>query len=154
LTFNIPEVQGLLATKAFLNAVGVKLRPEWARSKLLEVLEKAELKEPVLDLSIIRRLFAIQANESSKKHRVYATLKARSDDNTSSDKAGYECLCLTELRRHRWLLDTYSFFELAVIRKTDYKLRRILSKAQLNEIKQRLSQKRWKSLRQNFTNKR
>jgi len=101
LTFNIPEVQGLLATKAFLNAVGVKLRPEWARSKLLEVLEKAELKEPVLDLSIIRRLFAIQANESSKKHRVYATLKARLNDNTSSDKAGYEYLYLTESRRYK-----------------------------------------------------
>ena len=99
------------------------------------MLEKAKLKEPVLNLGTIRRLFAIQANESSKKHGVYATLGARSDDNTSSDKAGYECLCLTELRRHRWSLDTYSFLELAVIRKTDRKLRRILSKAQLNEMK-------------------
>jgi len=99
------------------------------------VLEKAELREPVPDLGTIRRLFAIQANESSKKHRVYVTLRAPLDDNTSSDKAGYECLCLTELRRHRWSLDTYSFLELAVIRKTDRKLRRILSKAQLNEMK-------------------
>jgi len=110
--------------------------------KLLKVLEKAELKELVLDLDTIRKLFVIQANESSKKYRVYVTLRARSNDNTSSDKADYECLCLTELRRHKWSLDTYSFFELAVIRKTDRKLRRILSKAQLNEMKQRLSQKR------------
>jgi hypothetical protein len=106
------------------------------------VLKKAELKELILDLSTIRRLFAIQANESSKKHRVYATLRARLDDNTSSDKAGYECLYLTESRRYKWSLDTYSFFELAVIGKTDRKLRRILFKAQLNEMKQRLSQKR------------
>jgi hypothetical protein len=117
------------------------------------VLEKAELGEPVPDLGTIGRLFAIQANESSKKYGVYATLGARSDDNTSSDKAGYKCLCLTESRRHRWSLDTYSFFELAVIRKTDRKLRRMLSKAQLNEMKQRLGQKRWKSLRQDLTDK-
>jgi hypothetical protein len=93
------------------------------------VLEKAELKEPVLDLGTIRRLFVIQANKSSKKHRVYVTLRARSDDNTSSDKAGYEYLCLIELRRYKWSLDTYSFLELAVIRKTDRKLRRMLFKA-------------------------
>ena len=102
------------------------------------MLEKAELKELVLDLGTIRRLFAIQANESSKKHRVYAILRACLDDNMSSDKAGYECLCLTESRRHKWSLDTYSFFELAVTGKTDRKLRRMPSKAQLNEIKQRL----------------
>ena len=117
------------------------------------MLEKAELGEPVPDLGTIGRLFAIQANESSKKHGVYATLGARSDDNTSSDKAGYECLCLTESRRHRWSLDTCSFLELAVIRKTDRKLRRMPSKAQLNEMKQRLGQKRWKSLRQDLTDK-
>ena len=107
------------------------------------MLEKAELKELVPDLGTIRRLFVIQANESGKKHGVYAILRARSDDNnTSSEKAGYECPCLPESRRHRWSLDTYSFLELAVIGKTDRKLRRILSKAQLNEIKQRLGQKR------------
>jgi hypothetical protein len=49
-------------------------------------------------------------------------LKARLDDNTSSDKAGYEYLYLTELRRHKWSLDTYSFLELTIIRKTDRKL--------------------------------
>ena len=88
LTFNIPEVQGLLATRAFLDAVGVKLRPEWARAKLSEVLEKAELGEPVPDLGTIGRLFAIQANEGGKKHGVYVTLRARLDDNnTSSEKA-------------------------------------------------------------------
>ena len=62
------------------------------------MLEKAELREPVSDLDTIKRLFAIQANESSKKHGVYATLGARSDDNTSSDKAGYKYLYLTESR--------------------------------------------------------
>jgi hypothetical protein len=130
LTFNIPEVQGLLAIKAFLDAVGVKLRLEWARVKLSEVLEKAELGEPVPDLGIIGRLFAIQVNESGKKHRVYVILRARLDDNnTSSEKAGYECPCLLKSRRHRWSLDTCSFLELAVIGKTDRKLRRILPKA-------------------------
>ena len=106
------------------------------------MLEKAEFRELVLDLGTIKKLFVIQANKSSKKYRVYVTFKARSDDNTSSDKTGYKCLCLTKLRRHKWSLDTYSFLELAVIKKTDYKLRRILFKAQLNEIKQRLGQKR------------
>ena len=133
----------MLAIRAFLDAVGVKLRLEWARVKLSEVLEKAELGELVPDLGIIGRLFVIQANESGKKHRVYAILRARSDDNnTSSEKAGYECPCLPESRRHRWSPDTCSFLELAVIRKTNRKLRRILLKAQLNEIKQRLGQKR------------
>ena len=66
--------------------------------KLSEVLEKAELREPVSDLDTIKRLFAIQANKNSKKHRVYATLRARSDNNTSSDKAGYKYLYLTESR--------------------------------------------------------
>ena len=126
----------MLAIRAFLDAVGVKLRLEWARVKLSEVLEKAELGELVPDLGIIGRLFVIQANESGKKHRVYAILRARSDDNnTSSEKAGYEYLCLSESRRHRWLLDTCSFLELAVTGKTDRKLRRMLSKAQLNEMK-------------------
>ena len=69
--------------------------------KLSEVLEKAELRELVPDLGTIRRLFVIQANKSSKKHRVYVTLRARSDDNTSLDKAGYKYLCLTESRRHK-----------------------------------------------------
>ena len=65
------------------------------------MLKKAELKELILDLSTIRRLFAIQANESSKKYRVYVTIRARLDDNISSDKAGYEYLCLIKSRRYK-----------------------------------------------------
>ena len=100
------------------------------------MLEKAELKELIPDLGTIKRLFAIQANESGKKHRVYVILRARSDDNnTSSEKTGYECLCLLKSRRHKWSLNTCLFFELAIIRKTDRKLRRMLPKAQLNEMK-------------------
>jgi hypothetical protein len=86
------------------------------------VLEKAELKELVLDLSTIKRLFVIQANKSSKKYRVYITLRARLNDNTSSDKTGYKYLCLIESRRYKWSLNTCSFFKLAVIRKTNRKL--------------------------------
>jgi hypothetical protein len=79
-------------------------------------------------------MFLIQANKSSKKYRVYIILRARLDEgNISLNVIGYKCLYLSELRRYRWALLSYSFLKLIIIRKTNYKLWRLLSKAQLNK---------------------
>jgi hypothetical protein len=92
----------LFIIKVFLNVIKVKLRLKWARLKLFEVLKKAELKELILNLNIIKRLFVIQVNKSGKKYKVYVILKARLDDNNISlEKTGYKCLCLFKLRRHK-----------------------------------------------------
>ena len=52
-------MEGILAIRQFLNAIGVKLRPEWACSKLSEILEKVKLRLLVPDLSDIKRMFSI-----------------------------------------------------------------------------------------------
>ena len=91
LTFNIPEVQGLLATRAFLDAVGVKLRPEWARAKLSEVLEKAELGNQSLTWaqsegsSQFRPMRAAKSMESTQHlERAQTTIRARRRRDTNA----------------------------------------------------------------------
>jgi len=123
-------MEGILAIRQFLNTVGVKLRPEWARLKLSEILKKVELGLPVPDLGNIGRMFLIQANKSGKKYRVYVILEARLDEgNTSLDVIGYKYPYLPDLRRHRWALLSCLFLELAITGKTNRKLWRSLSKA-------------------------
>jgi len=66
------------------------------------VLKKAKLKELILDLNIIKRLFIIQVNKSGKKYKVYIILKARlNNNNISLEKTGYKCLYLFKLRRYK-----------------------------------------------------
>jgi len=103
LSIDIPEVKGLLALKEFLNAIRIKMSPEWARKHYTNLLKNNELGLPNLDLKTLRRWFlAIATSLLTKKHKVFATLGLRSNSNISLENKGYKCPCLIELiNQHR-----------------------------------------------------
>jgi hypothetical protein len=65
-------------------------------------IEKVKLELLILNLSNIKRMFLIQVNKSSKKHKVYAILKVCLDkDNISLDSTGYKCPYNINSRRYK-----------------------------------------------------
>jgi hypothetical protein len=123
LSMDIPEVKGPLASREFLNAIGIKMSPEWARKHYINLLKNDELGLPNSDLKTLGRWFsAIATSSSTKKHGVFATLGSRSDSNTSSENKGYECPCLTEpTNRHRWQPRECYYLKLTIIGKTNHR---------------------------------
>jgi hypothetical protein len=94
---DILEVKGPLALREFLNAIGIKISPEWAYKHYINLLENDELGLPNPDLKTLRRWFsAITTSSLTKKHRVFIILGSRSDSNTSSENKEYKCPCLIE----------------------------------------------------------
>jgi hypothetical protein len=77
----------VLASKAFLKAVGARLTPSWAQQELTDLIKCAELSKDTLTLVDLGKVFGgLAANyaSGSKKTRVFITLGARSDNGTSA----------------------------------------------------------------------
>jgi hypothetical protein len=123
LFIDILEVKGLLILREFLNAIGIKMSPEWAYKYYINLFENDELGLPNLDLKTLRRWFsAIIISSLTKKHRVFITLGLHSNNNTSSENKGYKCPYLTEpTNQHRWQPREYYYLKLAITEKTNYR---------------------------------
>jgi len=84
----LPEVEGVLAAKTFLKAVGARLTPSWSLQEQMDLVKCAELSRDTTSLDDLKRIFrglaADNAMSGSKKTRVFATIKARSDIKTST----------------------------------------------------------------------
>jgi hypothetical protein len=97
LSINILEVKGPLALREFLNAIRIKISPEWAYKHYTNLFKNNELGLPNLDLKTLKRWFlAIAISLLTKKYRVFITLKLRFNSNTSSENKGYKYPCLIE----------------------------------------------------------
>jgi hypothetical protein len=98
LSIDILEVKGLLALREFLNAIRIKISPEWACKHYINLFKNNKLGLPNLDLKTLGRWFlAIVTSLLTKKHKVFATLGLCFNSNTSLENKGYKCPCLIEL---------------------------------------------------------
>ncbi|KDN69006.1 hypothetical protein CSUB01_11574 [Colletotrichum sublineola] len=98
--YDIPEVQGNLATKSFLRAVSAQLAPTWGREALNRVIENETTNKDNLSLSKYRAIFiALHHEETLTKGKgkvagVYATLSDRSDRNPETHSSRIkDCPC-------------------------------------------------------------
>ena len=77
----------MLASKAFLKAVGARLTPSWAQQELTDLIKYTKLGKDTLTLVDLRKVFnRLVVNYASrfKKIRVFITLRARSNNKTSA----------------------------------------------------------------------
>ena len=77
----------MLASKAFLKAVGARLTPSWAQQELTDLIKYTKLGKDTLTLVDLRKVFGgLAANYAFrfKKIRVFTTLRARSNNRTSA----------------------------------------------------------------------
>jgi hypothetical protein len=125
----------VLASKAFLKAVGARLTPSWAQQELTDLIKCAELGKDTLMLVDLGKVFSgLVANYAfrPKKTRVFAMLGARFNNKASAraNTTNYEIACPYKRnnsnRKHYWPLEECSVLELAITGKT------------LREIKQKL----------------
>jgi len=129
------EVDGVLASKAFLKAVGARLTPSWAQQELTDLIKCAELGKDTLTLVDLGKVFgglAADYASGSKKIGVFTTLGARSDNGTSarpnttsSGTNFHPCPCkkTNSEKKHRWTPEQCAVLELAITGKTDHELR-------------------------------
>ena len=75
----IPEVQGTLAAKAFLRAVGERMAPQWAQNRLDEIVTAEVLEREPLTLMQLSSIFLDLMNSPQTvygaKNRSFATLR-------------------------------------------------------------------------------
>ncbi|PMD22214.1 hypothetical protein NA56DRAFT_702570 [Hyaloscypha hepaticicola] len=111
--YYIPEVEGFLAIKDFLQVVSVKFLPAWAGQQLALVIEANALGEPVRTLEQYGKIFEALIQETirtSGRSAVFAMLGARSDS-----PSGHSCPCKeSRTEKYPWPPSECSILELAV----------------------------------------
>jgi hypothetical protein len=150
-TYRLPEIEGFLAVKDFLDSISAKLAPTWGTQQLAEVIVAKELGEPVRTLDQFGRAFEslIQhAAFSDISSGAFATLGGRSDSRGRSDPRGHICPC-KEMRdeRHPWKPFECSILELAIRGTSTKTVSPVPSNQELDAIRERLQSRRYTDLR-------
>jgi len=148
--YNIPEIQGQIAIVDFLQAIREKYSPDWATRKLENLLENEESGVISANIETMGRLFHAVSQESTLrsgggKPSINAVFGNRLEDHqgTTYDRdQGHNCPCYKE-RKHYWKPTECSRLQLAITGTCDRELQDI-SISELNQIKQRASQPKWK----------
>jgi hypothetical protein len=117
---DIPEVKGVLATKEFLTAIGVKMAPTWAQTEYTKVLTNDHLNLPQTSLEDYGRIFsALAYDKTTRKDKslgIFATLgktlsgnqhpntpKEDTERVPNSTEEAPNCPCnLSQKRPHKW----------------------------------------------------
>jgi len=153
-TYRIPEIDGFLATKDFLEAISVKLVPVWGSQQLADVVVAKELGEPVRTLDQYGRAFESLIQHASflnGNSGVFATLGGRSDGRS---ERGYLCPCKeTRDERHPWKPADCSILELAIRGVSTRAMSSVPSTQELDAVRERLQSRQFTDLRTNLEKK-
>ncbi|PMD25987.1 hypothetical protein NA56DRAFT_685807 [Hyaloscypha hepaticicola] len=143
-TYRVPEVEGFLAIKDFLQAVSSKFLPTWRVQQLTLVVEANALGEPVHILEQYRKIFEALIQETVRTRNViFATL-----GGYSSSPSGHYCPCKeTRTERHSWAPSDCSILELAVKGKTTKTPDPLPTDKELKAIHERLTSKQYEKVR-------
>lgn len=115
-SYELAEVDGELAVQDFLDALGHRIAPEWARTMHQRIIQDTILGLETLNLDQVSRVFGGLMHEhtirSGKDNPgVFATFGNRSDaqgapagkpNSSSSKRTGYSCPCKTKGYTHPW----------------------------------------------------
>lgn len=110
--YGVPEIEGTIALTDFLDAITVKYAPEWARQMRIDVIKRASLNEPDLDLDDVATVFnAMLAEQTSlsgkgRSSSIFSipTLNKESARNDQGSKpgTGRTCPCRPGSAKHKW----------------------------------------------------
>ena len=154
--YGIPEVSGSLAVRNFLNAVRVRIAPDWASSELRNVVRDELNSVRTLTLEQYGRwLMALidenNAQVQSRAPSLFATLGSTPDPNDNNKKSSksngrvrHQCPCRPD-GKHPWKPDQCLFIKAAVTGEPNRNAR--ISKEEAEKILERLKEPRWKALR-------
>lgn len=166
-TAKIPDIEGVLGIKNFLQAIQYKIAPEWARGALAEVIKDEHLGNEPTSLDQYGKIFSgmILENELASTRKgpsVFATLGSQKSGQNQgqqsqnsggaptggSTKRGERCPCRKEVSQtHPWSPETCGILEYAVTGSTDRPIR-VPTQEELEEIRKRWKHTRWEELRQ------
>jgi hypothetical protein len=164
--YGISEVEGTIASKAFLNAIRANMAPEWGRGQIAALIGNETLGLPTLTLRDHGILFSAMCHETSQQGQlgIFATLGGRSPSNVDhskkkSQKGGanqqeHLCPCQKDQdRKHRWLPETCYWIQYALTGSSEVGLRKPPTPQVCAEIRERIKQNRWSGLRKKLTEK-
>jgi hypothetical protein len=168
-SLGIPDVEGWLGAQDFLNAIHVRMNPEWASLQLSQLVQDQELGNESLTIEQLAAVFAAHTAENAlrkqfKGPQIFATLGPRSDSRAPSpnnsgggtsgspgnQSVGNDCPCTDpNAKKHTWAANECWKVEHAVTGKPNEKqpAKRQRSPKQLAQIKERLLTSQWKTLR-------
>jgi hypothetical protein len=166
----LPEVQKWHAVRAFLNAIQNRYAPEWAQRRSEELDQALQSNDTSKNLDHYGELFRFHiANNTSRlqgrRWGIHATLGGRSDELSHSDKDSSEhrsrsnnrgkpmtkCPCKPQAE-HRWRPED-CFNLKAALTGRGQNGRASPPKHVCDEVKQRISGKKWASLKETLTKK-
>jgi hypothetical protein len=154
-TYRIPEIDGFLATKDFLEAISVRLAPTWGSQQLADVIVAKELGEPVRTLDQFGRAFESLLQQATfQRHNssgVFATLGGRQDRGRP---AGHNCPCKESRdERHSWRPADCIILEMAVRGTSERSLSSPPSLQELEATRTRLKLRIYSDLRDQLRRK-
>ncbi|KAL6360878.1 hypothetical protein LRP88_06586 [Fusarium phalaenopsidis] len=119
---DIPEIIGVSGKQRFLQAVEVKLAPEWARWKQWQLIEEPDKKQTLLELAGILSAVITQ-NNPSVLSGVYATLpmatgSMQQGKNAAGKSTSKNCPC--KRPKHPWKPEQCAYLEKAVTGHTSH----------------------------------
>jgi hypothetical protein len=141
-TYQVPEVEGYLAVKDFLQAISHKYSPGWGGQQLALVIQSQTLGEPIRTLKEYGRIFhALVEEGQGGKSFVFASLGSRTDP-------GHSCPCKeSRTEKHPWQPVDCSMLELAITGATTREIERP-SAEQLKAIRERLNLKVYEKVKE------
>ncbi|KAH8598601.1 hypothetical protein B0O99DRAFT_506280, partial [Bisporella sp. PMI_857] len=161
--YKVSDVEGVMATKDFLEALSYKLAPDWARAELAKLIRASELGETPQSLQEYGRWFSALVHENNlrqvgKNPGIFATLGGRSDNQGAGANSGQssgelnDCPCREE-GGHKWQPQNCGLLEYVLTGKTNAYIRKPVTDSKCEKIKRRLKEKKWKALRSKLREK-
>ncbi|KAI8669967.1 hypothetical protein NCS56_00800300 [Fusarium sp. Ph1] len=150
---DIPEIIGVSGKQRFLQAVEVKLAPEWARWKQWQLIEEPDKKQTLLELAGILSAVITQ-NNPSVLSGVYATLpmatgSMQQGKNAAGKSTSKNCPC--KRPKHPWKPEQCAYLEKAVTGHTSHMTN--LTEDGILAIKAELDKPHWAWLKEKLAKK-
>ena len=146
--YKIPDVEGSLAIRDFLDAVSEKLAPDWGRAQLIQIIGNDELGIPNKTLDQYGNWFSALAHESSTRSnsRALAIFATLGSGSSSGSGAGHSCPC-NPSRPHNWTPEDCWILQLAITGVTNKEMQREPNQDRLKRIRETYAQDKFKNLR-------
>lgn len=163
--YDLSDVNGVLAAKDFLNAVGQRMAPDWASRALQDLIRDDELGRTTLTLEELGAWFIAVGHEGSNRSaRGPAMFTTLEENPATTQRAGrgrtrtlYECPCRSnERQKHVWRPTDCVVLEQATKGSSDHAHRLgydALTPKEASEIRERLQLSKWAELRSRLSEK-
>lgn len=163
--YDLAEVNGVLAAKDFLNAVGQRMAPDWASRALQDLIRDDELGRNSLTLEELGAWFIAVGHEGNNRTTrgpaMFTTLEEppapAQRARRRKDRTTHDCPCRSDERpKHVWVPTDCVVLEQATKGSSDHAHRLgydALTPKEVSEIRERLQLPKWAELRTRLSQK-